>query len=488
MADIILQNTTKDAILGGILYFNSVRDAYLKATEGSSTPLLRDTDPVVRTPYAAIERSIKLYIQADPRVSPVIIMRFLIDHVTTLPSGYRGAYLSLLEMLDNRDNFSEQISQRFLQEVTQLIVVTTATDELKRMRTVQDTRAVLAELSAKLSAVEKPGKVRLFNPVADSEEVLVHRDKVPTGISWFDELTGGGIVWGEHGGTLGPSGGGKSVIANMLTCNLAIQGYNTMLLQFEQSVKYNSDISSRIYSYLTRLPTSEFVNKSSSELSQEARDALKKCSSVSDRIRFGSFIDDNVARNVDTIIETIDDSIKAGFAPKFVVIDWLGAVVQDFLGVDGNQQAKYQEAAQAIMDRLNAFAKTHGISLFYLHQLSTTAGKRESGYKPGMYESYYFTGFCHKVEYQFQLGTKSELPDGTFVAWLVAGKVRGARPGKAVVVRVNGAYARMDMTKDGEFYVDKKGALAPIEDQIRGGDDADEFPIAGTDSFVNGYS
>lgn len=485
-----LENSTKEMILGGLLYFQSVREMYLQIVGKKVAPLLSDDG--LQSPYVAIERSIKNLISADVTVRYEVIMQNLVNSCRKLPPGwttYRIQYAQILEKLDQRELYTEQLSQRFLHEVNTRDAVDTAIEELKKLKPVAEVKEVIGDLSNRLSVSEKPNKVKLYDPIAEAQNIMIHIDKVPTGISWFDTLTGGGITFGEHGGCLGPSGGGKSVIANQLACNLAIQGYNTMLLQFEQSIKYNTDITSRVYAYLTRLPTSEFKNKAYNELSEEAKEALKRCANVSSRIRFGSFIDDDVEKSVETIINTIEESCDNGFIPKFVVIDWLGAVVTDFMQAATGEDRGYQLLAAEIQDKLNAYAKVRGISMFYLHQLSTDAARKESGSKPTMYDGYFFRAFPQKIEYCLQIGTKSMLKDGRFAAWLIAGKVRGEEPGKAVVVIVDGAHATMELAKEGEFKVNARGALEPVADMLERaeGKESDVFPVTGADAFIANF-
>lgn len=486
-----LTHSIKMAVLGGILYYKSVRELYTTVMRNASMSTLLG-DPQIQTAYAGIERIMRLYITADIDVRPEVIMKRLVEQWKLLPPVnvvYNKQYQEILVSLDAKDEFSEQLSQRFIQDINTERIVLTAKEELSKLRPVREIQAVMDDLSHQLSATNKPGKVRLYNPVADAKKLLVHRDKVPTGVAWFDVLTGGGITWGEHGGCLGPSGGGKSVIANVLTCNIAIQGYNAMLLQFEQSLKDNSDIISRIYSYLTRLPTSEFRNKNYDEMSDEAREALDRCAKVSDRIRCGAFIDDDVDRSVDTIIETIEDSCNDGFVPKFVVIDWLGAVVSEFMAAATGNDKQYPLMAQEVQDKLNAYGKSKGISLFYLHQSSIDASEKESGYKPRKTDSYYFRGFAQKLEYCLQLGTKSPLDDGRYVAWLVAGKVRDAESDKARVVIVDGLHAKMELSKDGEYKVNAKGQIVPVNQMldVAKDDEDDTFPVSGADAFIGNF-
>jgi hypothetical protein len=479
---------TKRLILGGLVYFPSCRERYLGAMRDRAGTLLDSDQPA--SSYAAIERTIKLFISSDIAVSPIVLMRRFIEDVKKLPPSNTkliNGYLDIIDDLDKKDQFTEQLCANMIQQLSTTLVVNDAVDELKKLRSVPKLQEALSSWSNKLSAINKPGKLRMYNPIQAAPEVLVHRDKVPTGISFLDTLLGGGITWGEHGGLIAPSSGGKSIIANMLLCNIAIQGYNSMLLQFEQSIKFNSDIMSRIYSYLTGMPRAAFADKAYSELTPEAVAALKSCEKVSERIRVASFTDDEVDRNIDTIIQAIDESIEAGFAPKLVIIDWLGAVVSEFLAAATGTDKSYPVIAQEVQDRLNAYAKSRDISLFYLHQSSNEAGAKQPAYKPNMFDSYYFKGFAQKLEYCLEIGVRSKQPDGKFACWLNCDKVRSSEPHKSTIILMDGANAKFDATTDGEYQLNSKGQfvstqrlLSPVEE------DFDTSPSA-ADSYLAGF-
>ena len=457
-----MSDLAKELLLGGILYYKSCREQYLTATKDNPATLI---DPDLMTAYSMIERSIRLFISVDIEVRSVVLMRRLVDDSRKLPPAnvnLINQYFDVIEKLDDTSKYTEQLCSNVLVTQSREMILKNAVEELKKLKSVPETQATLREAAAKLASVDGPGKLTLYNPVMSAKDVLVHRDKIPTGITFLDYLLGGGIVWGEHGGCLGPPSGGKSLLANMLLCNLAIQGHNVMLLQFEQSVKYNSDIMARIYAYLTRLPRSEFADKAYSELTETARKALKACEKVSSHIRVGSFTDDTVARTVESIIETIEDSITSGFTPKMVIIDWLGAVVSEFLAEATGSDAKYPILAQQIQDSLVSYGKSKNISFFFLHQSSNDAAAKPPSYRPSMFDSYFFRGFSQKLEFCMELGTKSKQPGGKFACWLHCGKVRGAEPDKSVVILLDGANAKMEATRDGEYMINSKGQFVEV--------------------------
>lgn len=485
-----ISQLSKELLLGGIMYFKSCRERYLQAVKGSTATLL---DPDEMTAYTIVEKSIRLFISVDIDVRSAVLMRRLIDDSKKLPPANKQLieqYFDIIAKLDDYNQFTEQLCTNVLIKQSQETILRDAVEELKKLKSTADKQETLMATAAKLAGVNGPGKLTLYNPVQAAKDVLVHRDKVPTGITFLDYLLGGGIVWGEHGGCLGPPSGGKSLLANMLLCNLAIQGHNVMLLQFEQSVKYNSDIMARIYAYLTRLPRAEFADKAYSELSDKAKTALEACDKVSSHIRVGSFTDDTVARTVDSIIETIDTSIESGFTPKMVIIDWLGAVVSEFLASATGTDANYPILAQQIQDRLVSYGKSKNISFFFLHQTSNDAAAKPPAYRPSMFDSYFFRGFSQKLEFCLELGTKSKQPGGKFACWFHCGKVRGSEPDKSVVILLDGANAKMEATKDGEYMTNSKGQFVLTTQAIVGADVAsmDTTPTDLSDQYLAGFS
>ena len=214
-----------------------------------------------------------------------------------------------------------------------------------------------------------------------------------------------------------------------------------------------------------------------------------KCRKISERIRVASFIDDDIDRTVDAIIESIEHSCEDGFTPHLVIIDWLGAVVSDFMAVASGNDKSYQQIAEQVQDSLNKWGKSRNISFFYLHQLSNDAANNPSGSKPSKHDAYYFKGFSQKLEYCIQLGTRSMTDDNKQAMWIVAGKVRDGMPDKSLVILLNGLYARFESTEDGDFIVNKKNQLVSKNAMYRvAGDDEDSrVSPRSVDSFTDSY-
>ena len=487
-----MADTSKELILGGLLYFQELRQHYIRnvCEAENIKSLLSD---VTRTPYATAENLIRLYIKADVTTTPVVIMRRMLEQYSKIPPAqqqYKQEFMELIAVLDDESRFTEQICMKALQERIQATVAMSLIEELRNAKTNRDLKETVKSALEGLEKSENTSSgAVLYDPIADMEKLLVNTPRVPTGIKFLDELTGGGLVFGEHLGILGPSGGGKSTITNQLVCNLAIQGYNSLLIQFEQTI--SGDITNRVFSYLTEEPIETFRGKSFNQIPTNVIDKLKSMKGISSRIRMTSFCDGNMekskAGSVQDIIDTIDKAIESGFYPQVVLIDWLGAAVMDFMRVSSTDRS-YPLAAEELQDNLNKYGKTKGITFVYLHQTSNAAQNQPPSYKPTKNDSYQYGAFANKLETCLQIGRSTTQKDDTQVCWLVVGKARSAVPGKAQIVRLNGRMARIEQTEPGEYIIGIGGQFMHVADMVQTNEPKEgRFVVSEADDFVANY-
>lgn len=485
MADI-----SKELLLGGLLYFHDIREHYIRNVMSGpdKKPLLAE---ITTTPYATVENLIRIYIKADIDTNAVVIFRRLLEQYEKIPPAktqYKSEFIALLNALDDRDRFTEQICMRSLQERIQVRVAQNLMAELKLSKTNTDLKETVSNaLSALNQSESRPTGFVLYDPIADMEKLLVNTPRVPTGIRFLDELTGGGIVFGEHLGILGPSGGGKSTITNQLVCNLAIQGYKSLLIQFEQAIA--GDITSRVYSYLSKRPIDTFYGKSIDQIPVDIINELKAMRTISNRVRMTSMCDvDTKSKggSVQDIIDIIDQAVASGFKPDVVLVDWLGAAVMDFMRVSSTDKS-YPLAAEELQDTLNKYGKANKITFIYLHQTSNAAQNQPPSYKPTKNDSYQYGAFANKLETCLQIGTSTTQKDDTRICWLVVGKARNAVPGKAQIIRLNGRMARMEMTEPGEFVIGVGGQFVSIADMVQTNEPKEMFVVSEADDFVGQF-
>lgn len=490
----VKHDATSDMLLGGLIYFPQIRKQY-RALMRQSNLRLFDTENTV---YSMIENALRLYIMTDTDVPPETLIKLLLGQYENIAPGNkedRAMYAAIMQDLCRENLFSLQICQRIHQEYAKANLVS-ALSGVSAARSIPQIMEVLQTVQTKLNAVSasEVRHMKLYNPIRDQMQLMRFRPRIPTGISFIDRITGGGIVFGDHMGILGPSSGGKTVLAIQLVCNLAIQGHKVLYLQFEQPVEGN--IIARIQSYLTGLPIDTFENLEYSMLSAEVKSKLETVLSISDNIRVASFLDESmdgvrIASAAD-IIRKIDESIEEdGFTPRFVVFDWLGACVSSILRTS-NDKAIYQHTAQDIQDTLNDYGKTHDMTMCYMHQTKEEVQAMPSSYKPKKGDGYWFSAFHQKLELCLQLGTATKQADGTKVCWLVNGKSRcTGTMDDALVIRLNGRFARMEETKDNEYVIAKGGSFKRTADlyedaKPKKGDIFYESSVA--DDFINGYT
>ena len=292
MANLALEKAT---VLGGLIYFQSVRDKYISVVNRGE----RIVDDQ-RSAFRSVEGLLSLIIRSDRLVKPEYLMRMIGQQYSQLsPSDMemRKAYAELFEQLDQREMFTEGVCSKLLEEVIQAKAIRELQTQIAqpKTKTVAALQAAYATFSSTIDTIRKdPGNaIRVWKPLDDMEELLQEKPRTPTGVAIIDKILDGGIAIGEHTGILGPSGGGKTILANMLQCNLAIRKFNTLLIQTEQPI--SGDIAVRMYSYMLGLPKATFMGKGYKDIDPAVIKRLKELQPVWDRMRCISTAD-KVAR------------------------------------------------------------------------------------------------------------------------------------------------------------------------------------------------
>jgi hypothetical protein len=304
----------------------------------------------------------------------------------------------------------------------------------------------------------------------------------------------GGIVPGEHLGILGPSGGGKSILANQLVCNFAIRKMDTLIVQFEQTV--DGDITERQFAYLTGRSINDFRDKGM-DLPDDVLADIDKIAPIMDHIRSMSYADkDNGGSRNGTkdLIKDFQSVLDSGFRFKFLILDWLGAAVTGFMRTSKDSVDNYYMSAQILMNDINMWAKQQGVTVIWLHQTSTEAQKREPAYRPVCEDSFNYRSFHHKLEFCLQLGTPTRRRDGINVHYLCIGKGRMSSLAKNhIVVKMMGEMMRFEEAEPDEFVLNKKGQFV-TKQELLGITSAEDYeddtylpPKNSAEAFMNNY-
>lgn len=466
MANLALEKAT---VLGGLIYFQGVRDKYI-AVVNRGERIVDDQ----RSAFRSVEGLISLIIRSDRLVKPEYLMRMIGQQYSQLsPSDMemRRAYAELFEQLDQREMFTEGVCSKLLEEVIQAKAIRELQTQIAqpKTRTVAALQAAYATFSSTIDSIKKdPGNsIRVWHPLKDMKELLVEKPRTPTGVAIIDKILAGGIAVGEHTGILGPSGGGKTILANMLQCNLAIRRFNTLLIQTEQPI--SGDIAVRMYSYMLGLPKSTFMGKDYKDIDPAIIKRIEELQPVWDRMRCISTAD-KVARTSKATKEVIDmiekEVMDTGFKPSFIILDWLGKLVTQFMRCSSSSEQAFCDRAEELKADLNAFGRAHDISIIYLHQTDTLTQHREPAYKPTKNDADHYHAFANDLEACVCLGTATKFDDGLQVAWLGADKARNMQSGRYVMAKVDGAHVRITECEDGEYALNSKGQFQPMRELI----------------------
>ena len=453
----------KTTVLGGLVYFPSVRKKY--------TDIVKPLEKIIdqhRSAYNSMESLLAVLIRADNQVKSEYLMKMLVEQYNRISPAsvdLRSDYINILEQLDNGAIFTEDLCLRLL-------------DETIKAKAVRELQAAMAEPAKVNEAVDlyqrtvetikkNPGdEIRIWKPFDDMEELMKEMPRTPTGVAIFDKILAGGIALGEHTGILGCSGGGKTILANMLQCNLAIRKFNTLFIQTEQTI--SGDIATRMYSYMLGVPCATFAGKEYRQIDPEIIKRIKDMKPVWDHMRCVSTADKTAktSRASNEVVEIIKQVMDTGFMPQFVIIDWLGKLVLDFMrGSESDNQGFYMKA-EDLKATLNTFFRANGISAIYLHQTDTTAQNREPGYKPRKNDADKYRAFANDLESCVCIGTATKFDNGLQVAWIGADKARMMQSGRYVMAKIDGSRARITECEDGEYALNAKGQFQPMRELL----------------------
>ena len=259
----------------------------------------------------------------------------------------------------------------------------------------------------------------------------------------------------------------NTILANMLQCNLAVRRFNTLLIQTEQPI--SGDIAVRMYSYMLGLPKSTFMGKDYKDIDPAIIKRIEELQPVWDRMRCISTAD-KVARTSKATKEVIDmiekEVMDTGFKPSFIILDWLGKLVTQFMRCSSSSEQAFCDRAEELKADLNAFGRAHDISIIYLHQTDTLTQHREPAYKPTKNDADHYHAFANDLEACVCLGTATKFDDGLQIAWLGADKARNMQSGKYVMAKVDGAHVRITECEDGEYALNSKGQFQPMRELI----------------------
>ena len=257
----------------------------------------------------------------------------------------------------------------------------------------------------------------------------------PTGVTPVDMLLNGGTTPTECYGILGPSGGGKTLLALQITGAMARRRQRVVYFGYEQPAK---DLQPRLLSFVAKVHINKIRDRKFSDVEEKYRKRVEKaaklCRGYVDLVDRAS--DGNNISEIDLYIRK---KIDAGKKPRLLVVDWIWPLILRMTAASDRRQRPERIELQDAMDGLKSLAAKHEICLLILHQLSTEMVKKAPSNKPSWFNSAEAGSFAWLLHFCFAIGRA----DGNGYCWLVGSKARNAAV-KEVLVRLNGGMNRFD--------------------------------------------
>jgi len=280
----------------------------------------------------------------------------------------------------------------------------------------------------------------------DMEDIPTLSMRTPTGATYFDLITGGGTIPTECYGVLGPSGGGKTLLAIDVGCSMAERGQRVEYFLYEQPAK---EVRPRLFSRAGGINIEDMRNKDWNDLPEATR---AKITAAAAKLKGNFIIHDRSSEgdSVADIVNVVRESIAAGRRPGLVVIDWLWPLVTRASSTAlaaGRKNISERIMLQTMLDEFKGMAAKYGVAVMLLHQLSTDMAKKQASKKPQWFNSAEAGSFAWLLHYCIAIGTQDEYGN----CWLVGSKARNNAK-TSFVVQCLGNYNKFKMPKKSMIY------------------------------------
>lgn len=346
--------------------------------------LIQEYYEVYRKPpkRRVLEESVDLRINMDPDLEYI---RKDLDNIIDIAYSLEDSALDPTYVIDNY--LSEFLDERIVRDSLRSIDFDFQTSE--------EVIDLLnkAKSDATLSSAKKE---EIFDFENDTDEDK--RPPTPTGCVAFDSLLGGTRP-AHMTGLLAPFMGGKTLLCTDACIKVAQNKDHSFMFHYEQPVRTN--IRPRIWSNISRTPTAVIEKTKFEDYDDELKKKLRDNAYINDYLHVYDMQKDGRGGGGIKEIDSILQKHKAkGELPSFVAIDWLGIVVQNYIGVKNlNVEKDLRQIYQKMLhDVRYLIANKYNCEVVIAHQLSADAGKNSLQTRPSMYDAAEFRQFAALVD------------------------------------------------------------------------------------------
>lgn len=365
-----------------------------------------------------------------------------------------GQLLAKLYSLDGSD-LPPQLGQVLLEDAMVQAAKISWVEQIRQTQTLGDLKTQAKRLTNDLNqtGIRRSAQIK---PLFNLESLLKARERTGFEVPFWDAC-GGCYAPGERHGLLGPTGGGKTVLAVSVLCGQAKAGRHVAMFTYEQPAE--GDVTERICTHMADEPIGVFRDKPYGELPPEVKLKLTRASAL-----LGQYVslfdltqDGHGFGGAGEVTGHCDQMIKAGEKPGLVIIDWFGAMVdRNAIGDDRVVlETRYRTLAPRLIDELGIYGRETGISFLILHQLSTKACERKPGIKPQKTDAHEMKSFPFMMDTCSCIGTMNKAEK---VCWFVPDKSRRS-DAPDTIIKLLGEHQRFIDVQDD--YAPSQGDLVP---------------------------
>lgn len=291
-----------------------------------------------------------------------------------------------------------------------------------------------------------------IDPFDIDEETSFGDPREPLGTAVVDKLMGGGTFSSDVIGILGPTGGGKTMLALQIAGGLALKNQHVLYFTYESPPE---ELRPRLFSCIGRIHRDKLEGKRVKDLDPETKETVKKA--IGTCKKYVTLIDRaSEGWSPIEVEERLRQAIAAGQKPRLIVIDWLWVAVSRASVNSAKSNRPDRMHLNDLLDSFKGIAAKYKVNVLVLQQLSTDASKKNPGRKPQWFNSAEAGSFAWLLSYCFAIGTA----DDNGYCWIVGSKARHSKK-QDVMAQMLGEYNRFDLIDKALKYTKDRGFVPP---------------------------